>query len=224
MQLVLEQEIERVEELRAYENQVYRDGFHYVAGLDEVGRGCIAGPVATAAVILPPGYFLAGVNDSKQLSPKKRRRLAAEIKQESVAWAVAMLSSTYIDRHNILNATREAMRMAIQHLRPRPDFLLIDAVHISDINIRQQSIIKGDCLSISIACASIIAKVERDKFMEACDLLYPGYGLAKHKGYGTREHKLAIQKLGPSPIHRESFEPLKSMLGGSHGIQPGLFK
>ena len=217
-------ERERINKLKYYEQKAYREGYRLVAGIDEVGRGCIAGPVAAAAVILPADFYLPGVNDSKLLSKKKRLQMATEIKREAMAWSLVMISSRRIDEKNILQATKEAMRMAVNELRPRPDFLLIDAVRIPDIDIRQYPIIKGDSLSISIACASIVAKVERDCSMEAFDHLYPGYGFSKHKGYATREHILALDHYGPSPIHRGSFEPVKSILGGKYGVQPNLFE
>lgn len=222
--LAEQKEYERIEKMKSYEQQAYQYGYKYIAGIDEVGRGPLAGPVAAAAVILPEDFYLAGVNDSKKISEKKRLQLVEQIKEKAVSWAVAMVSPQYIDRENILNSTLEAMRMAVQELRPRPDFLLIDAVKIPDIDVKQYSIIKGDSLSISIACASIIAKVERDRVMQAYDLIYPGYGMAKHKGYGTRQHIEAIHKQGPCPIHRRTFEPIKSILGGSNGYkQADLF-
>ncbi len=217
-------EIERIEKLKSYENGAYQEGYQRVAGIDEVGRGCIAGPVAAAAVILPRDFFLAGVNDSKLLSEKKRLQLVVEIKREALAWSVVMISPQRIDQTNILQATKEAMRIAVNELLPVPDFLLIDAVKIPDINIRQYPIIKGDSLSISIACASILAKVERDESMQAYDGMYPGYGFARHKGYATRDHIIALDNFGPTPIHRESFEPVKSIFGGAYGAQPNLFK
>lgn len=221
---LLIQEKIRIEKLKEYENRAYTEGFHYIAGIDEVGRGPLAGPVAAAAVILPPDFFLLGVNDSKKISAAKRIKLAVDIKREAVSWAVGFVFPPYLDKVNILNATREAMAMAARELSPLPDLLLIDAVKIPDINISQLSIIKGDCLSISIACASILAKVERDRVMEAFDNLYPGYGFARHKGYATRQHIEALMRYGVTPIHRVSFEPIKSMiLGGKHGIQPSLF-
>ncbi|MBP1762780.1 MAG: RNase, partial [Firmicutes bacterium] len=218
-----EEESERLEKLKKFENMAYNDGFQMIAGTDEVGRGPLAGPVAAAAVILPQDFYLEGVNDSKALSDKKRRELVNQIKQGAVSWAVALLSPQFIDRENILNASREAMRLAVQALRPAPDFLLVDAIKIPDLQIRQLPIIKGDSLSISIACASIIAKVERDEAMQSYDLMYPQYGLGRHKGYATREHLLALQEFGPSPIHRRSFEPVKSMLKDSTGEQITLF-
>lgn len=219
-----EDEAQRIEELKQYEYRAYQQGYQYIAGVDEVGRGPLAGPVAAAAVILPRDFYLAGVNDSKLLSEKKRQSLVGHIKNQALAWSVAVLSPEYIDRENILNATREAMRMAIAALRPAPDYLLIDAVRISDIKTTQLPIIKGDALSISIACASIIAKVERDEMMKNYDMIYPNYGFARHKGYATKEHRLALQQYGPCPIHRKSFEPIKSSTGGSHGYQLHLFE
>lgn len=220
-----EQEQKRISDLKFYENQAYSEGFQYLAGLDEVGRGPIAGPVVSAAVILPPDFFLAGVDDSKKITAAKRIKLAHEIKKEAISWALGWIFPPYLDQINILNATRETMKLALQQLSPQPDFLLIDALNLSDIKTRQCSLIKGDTLSISIASASILAKVERDLAMEAFDLLYPGYGLAKHKGYATREHIQALWQRGACEIHRNSFEPVKSMqTGGKYGEQPGLFE
>ncbi len=213
----------RIEAMKAYEYQAYADGYKVIAGLDEVGRGPIAGPVTVAAVILPKDFYLEGVNDSKLLSEKKRLRLAGEIKNQALSWSVVHLSAGEIDRLNILQATKQAMQTAVLELAPTPDFLLIDAVRLSDLTIRQYPLIKGDQLSVSIACASILAKVERDHSMEVFDDLFPGYGFAKHKGYCTREHMEALRKLGPCQIHRRSFEPVQSMLNGESDIQPGLF-
>lgn len=217
-------ERERIEGLKTYECAAYEEGCRYIAGIDEVGRGPLAGPVVAAAVILPPDFFLPGVNDSKKLKANQRDELAAAIKQAATSWSIAAIFPPYLDRINILNATREAMRTAVLHLTPLPDFLLIDAVKLNDIHIKQRSIIKGDSLSVSIACASILAKVERDRSMEAFDMLYPGYGFAKHKGYGTREHLEALMQQGACPIHRESFAPVRAICeGGNYGRQPGLF-
>jgi ribonuclease HII len=217
-------EKERIEQLKQYEYQAYKDGFQYIAGIDEAGRGPLAGPVAAGAVILPPNFYLPGVDDSKKLSPQKRRSLAGDIKRMALSWAVGFVFPPYLDKVNILNATREAMKMAVQELAFKPDLLLIDALRIPGLSMEQYPIIKGDALSISIACASILAKVERDLAMEAFDKLYPGYGFAKHKGYATKEHFTSLLKLGPCPIHRESFEPVKSMVaGGKYEVQPELF-
>lgn len=223
-QIYLEQEKVRLLAMSVYEKQAYNEGCQFIAGIDEVGRGPLAGPVAAAAVILPPGFFLPGINDSKKISARLRTELVSDIKRQAVAWAVGFVFPPHLDKVNILNATREAMAAAVLELQVKPDLLLIDAVKIPDIHIRQQSIIKGDSLSISIACASILAKVERDESMQAYDGLYPGYGFARHKGYATREHMEALTRLGPSPIHRRSFEPIKTMVGEHRiGIQPGLF-
>lgn len=220
----LNEERERIETLKVYEYEAYKEGYQFIAGIDEVGRGPLAGPVVAAAVILPADFFLPEVNDSKKLTAKVRNQLADAIKELSVAWSLAAIFPPYLDRINILNATREAMRTAVEHLTPSPDFLLIDAVKLHDINIRQRSIIKGDSNSVSIACASILAKVERDRSMEAFDMLYPGYGFARHKGYGTREHLEALMNQGICPIHRESYAPVKAIReGGNYGYQPGLF-
>ncbi|WP_242847578.1 ribonuclease HII [Syntrophomonas zehnderi] len=210
------EELKRLESLKRFENQLYQEGYTYIAGIDEVGRGPLAGPVVAAAVILPPEFCLPGVNDSKVLSEKKRQSLASQIKRFALSWAIGIVSPVVIDRDNILNATCEAMRLAGKALLPKPDFLLIDAVKIPDIDINQLAIIKGDTLSMSIACASIIAKTERDQIMKAYDLLYPNYGFARHKGYATREHLLALEAYGPCPIHRHSFEPIKSMRESSY--------
>jgi ribonuclease HII len=219
-----EGEMQRIKKLKYYEEGAYQEGYQLIAGIDEVGRGPIAGPVVAAAVILPRNFFLPGVNDSKLVSEKSRRQMALEIKKEALAWSIVMISSRWIDQKNILQATKEAMRTAIRELAPSPDFILVDAVFIPDLCIKQYPIIKGDTLSISIACASIIAKVERDHIMQNYDSMYPGYGLARHKGYATREHIIALDNLGPTPIHRSSFEPVKTILGNQNGVQPCLFE
>lgn len=217
-------ERKRIRKLKQYEEELWKQGFRYIAGIDEVGRGPIAGPVVVAAVVLPQETFIAGVDDSKKLSANKRKTLAAEIKVKAISWTVVGVNPPYLDEINILNATREAMHMAVTELCPPPDFLLIDALKLPDIDIKQQSIIKGDSLSFSIACASILAKVERDASMEYFDAIYPGYDFAKHKGYATRQHIKALMDKGPCSIHRSSFEPVKSLLsGGTYGQQPGLF-
>lgn len=218
-------EKKRLSMMMRYERQAFRDGYQRIAGLDEVGRGPLAGPVVAAAVILPRRFFIPGINDSKKLTGKQRIHLAAEIRKVAIAWSVASVFPPYLDRINILNATREAMRLCVCHLYPQPDFLLIDALELYDINIRQRALIKGDSLSASIASASILAKVDRDSAMEAFEEIYPGYGFAKHKGYATREHIERIMQSGPCAIHRSSFEPVKSWLaGGGDYEQPGLFE
>ena len=216
-------ETQRIEKLKYYEYGAYQEGYQLVAGIDEVGRGPIAGPVVAAAVILPRKFFLPGVNDSKLLSEKRRLQMVSEIKRGALAWSIVMISPRRIDQKNILQATKEAMCIAVNELALRPDFLLVDAVNIPNLDIKQYPIIKGDTLSISIACASIIAKVERDCIMQTYDSLYPGYGFARHKGYATREHIIALDNLGLTPIHRGSFEPVKTMLANQNGVQPSLF-
>lgn len=217
------EELLRLEKLREYEHQAYLEGYLRIAGIDEVGRGPIAGPVVAAAVILPRDFGLAGVNDSKLLSEKKRLELAKIIKLEALAWSVAAISSRRIDEINILQATLEAMCLVVNELIPQPDYLLVDAVKIPGLSICQCPIIKGDTLSVSIACASIVAKVERDQMMQNYDAIYAGYGFANHKGYGTREHHNALRQLGPCPIHRGSFAPVRSMLRNEGCAEPSLF-
>ena len=219
-----EKERQRIDELKKYEYLAYQEGYEYIAGIDEAGRGPIAGPVTAAAVILPADFCIAEVDDSKKISEKKRTKLAQEIKKGAISWAVAYVLPGYIEKMNILNATRKAMVLAVKSLAKSPDLLFIDALKLPELNIEQRPMIKGDQLSISIACASIIAKVERDKMMASFDLLYPGYSLAKNKGYATREHLAALTKKGPSAIHRANFEPIKSILAMSAKIkQPSLF-
>lgn len=217
-------ETERLEAMYIYEREALHMGCSLIAGVDEVGRGCIAGPVVSAAVILPPGLMLPGVDDSKKLSARKRRELAVAIKQHALTWSLSAIFPPYLDKINILNATRETMITAVSELHPQPDFVLIDALQLPDIDIKQRSIIKGDSLSLSIASASILAKVERDLLMENMELLYPGYGFHRHKGYATREHVEALFHQGVCSIHRQSFEPVKSLcMGGNYAKQPGLF-
>ena len=218
-----QQERERLEKLNYFENLAYNKGYKFIAGIDEVGRGPLAGPVVAAAVILPPDFYLAGVNDSKKLTAATRNRLAIEIKQQALAWALCYISPAVLDRINIYNATREAMKNAVLSLSIQPDFLLVDAVKLPELNIDSQAIIKGDSLSISIACASILAKVERDRTMEYYDLLYPDYGFARHKGYATRQHLEMINCHGACSIHRRSFEPVKTLMTGRSLHQEGLF-
>ena len=176
-----------------------------VCGIDEAGRGPLAGPVAAAAVILPQECEILYLNDSKRLSPARRALLFDEIREKAVAFEIGMVSPERIDEVNILQATYEAMRKAIEGLSVRPELLLNDAVTIPGVDIPQLPIIKGDAKSVSIAAASILAKVARDRMMEEYALLYPDYGFEKHKGYGTAQHIAALRKYGPCPIHRRSF-------------------
>jgi len=196
-------ERERMERMRYYENK-YADK-KYICGIDEVGRGPLAGPVVAGAVVLPKDCVILYVNDSKKLSEKKREELYEEISREAVSFALGMASPQRIDEINILQATYEAMRMAISRLSVTPDLILNDAVTIPGISIPQVPIIKGDAKSISIASASIMAKVARDRLMVAYDTLLPEYGFASNKGYGSKEHIDALKKIGPSDIHRKSF-------------------
>lgn len=199
----LEKEKARIEALRVYEEE-YRE-FDFVCGIDEVGRGPLAGPVVAGAVILPRDCRILYINDSKQLSEKKREELYSVIQKEAVSCAVGYASPERIDEINILQATYEAMRQAIGNLSVKPDLLLNDAVTIPKVEIPQVPIIKGDAKSISIAAASIIAKVYRDRLMVQYDEIFPGYGFAGNKGYGSQAHMDAIRTLGPTPIHRRSF-------------------
>ncbi len=199
----IENEKRRIHEMRKYEREYGSRG--YVCGIDEVGRGPLAGPVCACAVILPKDCEILYVNDSKKLSAKKREELYDEIMEKAVSVGIGMASHKRIDEINILNATYEAMREAISKLDVKPDILLNDAVTIPGVDIEQVPIIKGDAKSISIAAASIIAKVTRDRLMEEYEKLLPGYGFANNKGYGTAEHIEGLKKLGKSPIHRESF-------------------
>lgn len=201
--LALEKEKQRIEKLRVYEEK-YRE-FDYICGIDEVGRGPLAGPVVAGAVILPRDCRILYVNDSKQLSEKKREELYDAIMEKAVACAVGYATPERIDEINILQATYEAMREAIGKLNPQPEILLNDAVTIPKVNIRQVPIIKGDAKSITIGAASIIAKVTRDRLMVEYDKVFPEYNFAGNKGYGSAAHIEALKKYGPTPIHRRSF-------------------
>ncbi|HHT97615.1 MAG TPA: ribonuclease HII [Clostridiales bacterium] len=196
-------ELIRIEKMKYFEKK-YCD-YKYICGIDEVGRGPLAGPVVAAAVILPKDCNILYINDSKKLSAKKREELYDQIIEKAVSFAVAIISPKRIDEINILQATYEAMRDAVNKLTVTPDILLNDAVIIKDINIKQVGIIKGDEKSISIAAASILAKVTRDRIMLAYDNVFPGYNFASNKGYGSNEHLEGIKKIGPSLIHRKTF-------------------
>lgn len=199
----LEKEIARTKAMSTFEEE-YKD-YPYICGIDEVGRGPLAGPVVAGAVILPKDDMILYLNDSKKLSEKKREMLYDEIMNRAVATGIGMASPARIDEINILQATYEAMRMAIDNLKVRPDILLNDAVTIPQVDILQVPIIKGDAKSISIAAASIIAKVTRDRLMVEYDKVLPGYDFASNKGYGTKAHIAGLKELGPTPIHRRSF-------------------
>ena len=199
----LQAEITRCEALKKYEKEY--DTYTNICGIDEVGRGPLAGPVVAGAVILPKDCDILYINDSKQLSAKKREELFDVIMEKAVAVGIGMVEPQRIDEINILQATYEAMRQAIASLDPQPDLLLNDAVTIPEVAIPQVPIIKGDAKSISIGAASIIAKVTRDRLMEAYEDMYPQYGFASNKGYGSRQHIEALKQYGPAPIHRRSF-------------------
>ena len=196
-------EVERIYAMQEYE-RTYSE-YAVIAGMDEVGRGPLAGPVVTCAIILPKNSKLLYVNDSKKLSEKMREELFPQIIKECISYGIGIVSPERIDEINILNATYEAMRESIANLSVKPDLLLNDAVTVPGIDIKQVPIIKGDAKCLSIAAASIVAKVTRDHMMEEYDTMYPGYGFAGNKGYGSAEHIKALRKLGPTPIHRKSF-------------------
>lgn len=193
------------EELSFYEKQCFQSGFRYLAGVDEAGRGPLAGPVVAASVIFPQEFILPGLNDSKQLTEIQRNYYYQEILKNALGIGVGIVEPEIIDQINILQATLLAARLAVSNLLPKPDFLLIDALNLSFINIPKRSIIKGDSLSYSIAGASVVAKVTRDRIMKMYHLQHPEYDFDRHKGYGTSEHLLRLQNFGPSPIHRKTF-------------------
>ena len=199
----LEKELARLEAMCAYEREYA--ACTAICGIDEAGRGPLAGPVAAGAVILPKDCRILYLNDSKKLTPVRRDALFDEIREKAVAFSIGISSPERIDEINILQATYEAMRKAVAGLSVQPDLLLNDAVTIPEVQIRQVPIVKGDAKSVSIAAASILAKVTRDRMMEEYDAMWPEYGFAKHKGYGTAQHIAALKEYGPCPIHRRSF-------------------
>lgn len=193
-----------------------------IAGLDEAGRGSLFGPVVAAVVILNPKRRIAGLDDSKKLTAARREELSLKIREHALAWATAEIDASRIDAWNILQASRQAMTAALQKLSLTPDYLLLDAVTL-DLPVEQKSLIHGDARSVSIAAASILAKVERDRRMDELDAQYPGYGLAQNKGYGTPDHLEALKRLGPAPLHRYSFAPVRESQCWSTGAtQPEL--
>ena len=200
------------------EDLLEAQGYHLIAGIDEVGRGTLAGPVVAAAVILPchiDAPWLNQVTDSKQLNPARRDFLLHHIHEIAIAKGIGVTASEIVDTQGIIKATRLAMKSAIDQLSPPPQFLLIDYMLLPDVSLPQKGITNGDSLCFSIACASIMAKVARDHLMIELDRIYPGYGLAQHKGYGTKEHLACLRRLGPSPIHRQSFKPVSEITQGS---------
>ena len=201
-----EKEQERLEKLKEIEKEWYQKGAKRIWGIDEAGRGPLAGPVVVAAVIMPEDSMIEGVNDSKKVSEKKREKLYDEITSNAIAWGVGIIDQKEIDKINILNATKKGLTKALTELVEKPDIILVDALTgIDTLGIPYQSIIKGDAKSYSIAAASIIAKVTRDRIMRQWDELYPEYGFEKHKGYGTKAHIEAIKNYGICPLHRKTF-------------------
>ncbi|MBE5943938.1 MAG: ribonuclease HII [Lachnospiraceae bacterium] len=201
----IEDEILRSKKMLEFEHKYIDMGYEYICGIDEVGRGPLAGPVVSCAVILPKNELILYLNDSKQLSKKKREELYDIILEKAVAYGIGIVSERRIDEINILQATYEAMRMAIHNLKVKPDILLNDAVKIPEVDIKQVPIIKGDTLSATIAAASIVAKVTRDRMMEEYDKIYPGYDFASNKGYGSAKHYEGLDANGPCDIHRRTF-------------------
>lgn len=200
-----EQELNRLKNMLEIEDKLYSEGCNFVCGVDEAGRGPLCGPVVAAAVILPKDEYIEGVNDSKKLTEKKREKLYDDIMKKAVAASIGISDVDVIEKVNILNATKLAMKQAIEKLSIKPDYVLIDGNQMIDINIKAETVVSGDAKSLSIAAASIIAKVTRDRMLIEFDKKYPEYGFAKHKGYGTKSHIEAIQKYGLTDIHRPSF-------------------
>jgi ribonuclease HII len=204
---------QRLRTLLRYETALWADGVLWVAGVDEAGMSPLAGPVSAAAVVFAPGARIPGVDDSKKLDAATRDRLAAAIKETAVAWSVGFAGVAEIDAINIYWASLLAMRRAIEGLATRPEHLLLDARRLKNVDIPQQPIVRGDAKSLTIAAASILAKTARDALMCRLDAEHPGYGFAKHKGYPVREHLVALKRLGASPVHRRSFQPVRDVLG-----------
>lgn len=196
--------------LAGFDRERSRDGLLVLGGVDEAGRGCWAGPVVAAAVVLPAGWCPAGLDDSKKLSPARREALCAEIRAGALAWAACAVSAAEIDHGNILRATLRAMSRAVARLRVRPDLLLVDGNQVPAVPMPAEAIVRGDGTSAAVAAASIVAKVLRDRVMTAWERHYPGYGFATHKGYGAAAHREALERLGPCPLHRVTYEPLAS--------------
>ena len=209
IQAELDEEL-RLEQMLRYEKELYKAGYQAIAGIDEVGRGPLAGPVVAAAVILPPGCKIKGLNDSKKIPKKKHQEIYQAVLDKALAVGIGLIDNEVIDQVNIYEATKLAMKEALSKLSLKPDYLLIDAMKL-DIDIPQESIIKGDANSLSIAAASIVAKVTRDKLMADYDKEYPGYDFAQNAGYGTKSHLQGLERKGVTPIHRKTFEPVKSM-------------
>lgn len=205
-EIMKEKEIERLNILKQEEKKLYEGNIQFICGIDEAGRGPLAGPVVVGAVILPEDSFIEGVNDSKKVSEKKREKLYEQITNEAIAYSVGIVDQKTIDEINILNATKLGVKIALEGLKQRPDIIMVDALNNMDtLGIPYISVIKGDAKNYSIAAASIIAKVTRDRIMRQWDEVYPAYGFAKHKGYGTAEHIKVIKEVGPCILHRKTF-------------------
>lgn len=207
-------EDQRLETMLRFERECYQMGYHYPAGIDEVGRGPLAGPVVAASVILPKNCKIKGLNDSKKIPKSKHEAIYQEINEKALAIGIGIIDNQVIDQVNIYEATQIAMLAALKEMQkngPKADYLLIDAMKL-DIDLPQESIIKGDANSLSIAAASVVAKVTRDRIMSDFDQTYPGYGFSQNAGYGTKGHLEGLRELGVTPIHRRSFEPIKSMV------------
>ena len=209
---VEEEDRVRVSNLYQYEDDARSQGYKLIAGVDEVGRGSLVGPVLVAAVILPPDFYFAKLNDSKKISARVREKLCEEIKSSAVAYSCAEVSKDEVDDLNVYQATILGMKRAVAALTPQPDFVLTDAMKVDFDGIDSLAIVRGDTLSASIAAASIVAKVTRDKLADEWSKIFPQYGFEKNRGYGTKFHREAIKNLGPTEIHRRSFNPVKSML------------
>ncbi|MFK3938677.1 ribonuclease HII [Alkalihalobacillus sp. NPDC078783] len=208
----IKQALQQHEDIQTYERELQHKGYDAIAGIDEAGRGPIAGPVVAAAVVLPKAHSLVGLTDSKKLSKKQREFFYDEIKKQAIAFSIQEIDVETIDEFNIYQASKQAMKLAVEGLTTEPDYLLVDAMHIP-LDIEQTSLIKGDQKSLSIAAASVLAKVTRDQIMSNWDQTYPGYGFSAHSGYGTPTHLEAMKKQGVTPIHRKSFQPVKDLLG-----------
>ena len=206
VETIKEKELERLTNLKKMEKELYNKGFEYICGIDEAGRGPLAGPVVVAGVIMPKDSMIEGVNDSKKVSEKKREKLYDVILEEAISYSVAIIGQDVIDEINILNATKQGVTKVVEELDVKPNLILVDALtHINTKGIPYDSIIKGDAKCYNIAAASIIAKVTRDRIMREWDEIYPQYGFINHKGYGTAKHIEALKEYGPCPIHRKTF-------------------
>jgi len=201
-----EKESERLKQLKDYEQKLYASGLKYIAGIDEAGRGPLAGPVVVGVAIMKPDSMIEGINDSKKISESKREKIYEKITEEAIDWSVGIVDQREIDEINILNATKKALTIALSNLKVKPDRIMVDALeHIDTLGIPYTSVIKGDAKIYSISAASILAKVTRDRIMKEYDEVYPEYGFSGHKGYGTAKHIQAIKEYGPCPLHRKTF-------------------